>query len=861
MALMKDFQSAMIDLHMRQHYQRLYSARPSNEILRTRPQSSTSSRGRRRPRSTSSSSVGPRRPQKQKLDKNKSLSSLDLNPNPHYWTDRFVSGEIFNGNHAITSEDDYDLDFATYGTKSFQSRPPHGKMKAPLAQQQRLMRSSMNDLPSTTIINNNMSDKIDEFLKVVQRCEAELQEEYEVRRQRILSRTRQNAIARNRSISSSLANSDRVSLASRKTSMMSSVSQQNLSSTTRNKKISSKVPNTSRKQQQPPRPPSSMLSASKVYGNNKKAATPTPTGNKRPLSRPQSSRPMMMRPSSSSAAAGSRPAAKHLIQEYPLPDTSKIISRLRQDRNYQPPRIRKKVAVSKKNHSKRKQQSNDYEDDFEEEEEADDDDDNGDADDDEEAEDRDMIMSKTKQWLDDQRQRGMARQRAMARYEKDSSKDSAYGFSGGETSRHQTREPTPDTFLWQQQKRPSPSKIQKVRQPPPKPAKSAFDDGADPPEESLKSTAYVNFLNGVTNSILRRGVFTDKGVRDTLEAYVRENGHEGINKRELDNLLAKLMREFGLQQSQSQGLGLLDQSSSNLKDLLYSTRQRERQAAAARRNRTSLGNLAAAAVDIEDLSDQELCNFLHEVDLDDSTVDEVIKAVRTTALTGNTVQQRQQPQQQQQHQPQQSSNKRPDTAGSSSKLRLFDNLNITDLNISFNANAQAAKEKRNQQRALLRTSFAKNHPGEVASNSRPKSAAANRRSSSRRPASSSAAAARQDSSSSNPDAPVSIAVPQRKNTAPPAAASGKARSQMPETPLHSSETPRSSSLYQPESEDEDAEAAAASKKKEDVDVEDSDISEEEDANNYNDKNTDDEGEVAEEVPDDDEAISSSSSSS
>ena len=67
-----------------------------------------------------------------------------------------------------------------------------------------------------------------------------------------------------------------------------------------------------------------------------------------------------------------------------------------------------------------------------------------------------------------QAQRGIARQRAMQEtavkyrrresrshnfHEKESSKDSAYGYSGGENSRLATREPTPDAWQIKQQGR------------------------------------------------------------------------------------------------------------------------------------------------------------------------------------------------------------------------------------------------------------------------------------------------------------------------------------------------------------------------------------------------------------------------
>ena len=79
--------------------------------------------------------------------------------------------------------------------------------------------------------------------------------------------------------------------------------------------------------------------------------------------------------------------------------------------------------------------------------------------------DQQMIANKKEAWLYDQAIRGRARQKAGQAIlqhqqtssnnllrkgcggyqEKESSKDSAYGFSGGENSRQHTREPTPDT--------------------------------------------------------------------------------------------------------------------------------------------------------------------------------------------------------------------------------------------------------------------------------------------------------------------------------------------------------------------------------------------------------------------------------
>ena len=147
-----------------------------------------------------------------------------------------------------------------------------------------------------------------------------------------------------------------------------------------------------------------------------------------------------------------RPAAKPTRKPAtPIPapiDTNNVVSKLKQDRNYQPPRQKRQQPIHSQEMIQRQQSQQhsssdnceDYEDDFEAEEEL------------EEDEDTDTAMMRKKQaWLYDQFRRVRARQRAALMVkrqesgaEKASSKDSAYGYSGGETSRLHTREPTPD---------------------------------------------------------------------------------------------------------------------------------------------------------------------------------------------------------------------------------------------------------------------------------------------------------------------------------------------------------------------------------------------------------------------------------
>ena len=324
-----------------------------------------------------------------------------------YWTRKYV-----NDYQVVSSDDDH------WGSRH------NNNMKAPSL----TLRSSLNDLSSARTFNTgtHMSGKIDRFLDIVQRCELELQEELKLRKQKLEAKKTKPPWYRS----------------------MSSLG----SGTTLNKTESVKKP-MSRKVS-----PSSTMKASKVYKSSHELSD-----NKTPLrnpKRPSTANPMVMpsrretpkppksRPSSTNTSRMTHhnrplkafPTTKKVIKEYPLPDTSKVQSKLRDDRNYQPPRHKRYVKrkKSKKVIENEQNSSNEYEDDFE--------------DDEDEEEEEDITM--TKEWINDQARRGMARQRAidmsksqfrLENHEKDSSKDSAYGYSGGE-SRLATREPTPDAF-------------------------------------------------------------------------------------------------------------------------------------------------------------------------------------------------------------------------------------------------------------------------------------------------------------------------------------------------------------------------------------------------------------------------------
>ena len=199
--------------------------------------------------------------------------------------------------------------------------------------------------------NKRMSNKIDEFLTVVQRCEMDLQEEYESRRRRV-------AAAKARRMTGGSGYTPRPQWAR----SASTVSINTASMTSTNRTLAfAKPPSNQGKAPQVKRPPSN---AGKVYGSSNKSAsrsfigTPTPTPSrtfsqmafvKQPplIQRPRVPR---RRPGSSQTYASSRmvplKATPASAQAHPMPDTSKIGSRLKEDKtHYQPPRRRTRTKA------------------------------------------------------------------------------------------------------------------------------------------------------------------------------------------------------------------------------------------------------------------------------------------------------------------------------------------------------------------------------------------------------------------------------------------------------------------------------------------------------------------------------------
>ncbi len=409
--------------------------------------------------------------------------------------------------------------------------------------------ASTGDVSSVGVMSRmgSMSEKIDQFLSVVQRCEDDLREEYEFRRRRMeekkmLARAPWAGIRRSVSSISNYSghnnnNNNKQLCTPTRSSSSNSKRKPSSSSTTHISARSFNVsetdsPSVMRKKKKKKRPmTASATAASKAYNSNTRPPAliterwaSTPSLNRPPPAMRRQATPTSSMVSRSSLNPRTRGGQRSVTATPPPPSVNidHVQSSLKSNRNYQPPRRRR--LVKKKSKVRQKEaDDDDYEDDFEKEvddggncenggDEADDDDDE-----EEEEDDAAGMMLFTKQWIDDQAVRGMVRQKALNegggstnRGDKESSKDSAYGYSGGENSRLATREPTPDT---QQQYNMYGSlrrrRQQHQQQPPPSSSNRRLSGRGDSlrttgtsfngtsrelDSEDEKSSAYVNFV-------------------------------------------------------------------------------------------------------------------------------------------------------------------------------------------------------------------------------------------------------------------------------------------------------------------------------------------------------------------------------
>jgi len=720
-----------------------------------------------------------------------------------YWTARFLDdcGRSGRRDHAFSSDEEALT------------------MKGPLQTRQAPCAAADFSLGGGSVWH--LSDKIDKFLHVVERCEAELKEEYELRRLRAEAK---------RGWHRSMSSVSNVSLPprrqpSRRTekSRQASSSANGRGSSTGRRTPTSATPAAVRLYAKPPLLASTKRS--RAASNVRPQAGPVKAPRSQQVSRVASSNAGQLRHPQSFASrppssCSKPPPRRRTTARQPTLDTepvdvSSIQSRLLANRNYQPARRKRLVKKrAPRRASKQDQQQQEHEDNFEDDEEEASggfDGFNGDAGDDEDEEEEDADLARHRHWIEDQAKRGLARKKALSSmgardrsHDKESSKDSAYGYSGGE-SRLATREPTPDNYQQRQharqeraaRRRPV-SSSHNARFGLPEERAGAASGGkttrqrhgmsakgpsiaarmmsAPESSEDERSAAYVNFVTNVTTEILRRNVYTDRALKDVLDEQLARGGAAGnVSGRELAVLSAKLRREFGIQPVASLGRTSLSGSLSetNLTDML-----RQPNKVNGSKSIAAAANKEASTKDLDGLRSQEVAGLLQDADLDDSVIEDVLRAVGQIK-DDKTSQQQQQ-------------------------LRLFDSLNISNLNISFNGD----QRKRGDNRHLLIQSFATEGSDQHGKEERVASARQRREEHKR-----------QDSSSSNGQ---ERRVPARPTLAkPPAPAPQSQTGAAQATDTHSSGSPGgSSSLYQPEETEENANKATA-------DEVDSEISEDE----------------------------------
>lgn len=424
---------------------------------------------------------------------------------------------------------------------------------------------------------------------------------------------------------------------------------------------------------------------------------------------------------------------------------TRVTSKLAQDRNYQPPRARKQSSSRVQNKTSSKAKSTPkypqksvaddevYEDDFEPNEE----DEEGDGENSDNA-----IMRQKQEWLYDQFQRVRARQRAALiikrqenGVEKASSKDSAYGYSGGETSRMHTREPTPDNHnnvnggfprgfsRYASRSKHMMNKLngsipsQRPNQPPPL---------AKPRQEAKHvriNTTYLKVVSEVTNEILKSSSFTEHSVKRILYNHLSNSKEKhNLTKSEVEDLFMTLKCELGLESSKTQkgiqDLLMPDGRPSSSKPVLATTSTKT-DTMSSSRLRKKIYNRGQSSSDSnhsnnilpskqeprrqdhhvkisvsEPFDESEILKMLREeMDMDDSMVEDILKASFST-----------------QHR------QRPASAqlgmAEGPKSGMFKNLNISNLDVSFNASVKGLlnnvrrREELNQEKAKLIKSFA-----------------------------------------------------------------------------------------------------------------------------------------------------------
>ena len=514
----------------------------------------------------------------------------------------------------------------------------------------------------------------------------------------------------------------------------------------------------------------SKSTASNVGMNRKRSNNSNATVNSRVnswISRPpnmksfESRRTRSARMNITAAAQNNAPVAIR-----PSFNPEQVTSKLKQDRNYQPPR---RKTQQQQQHQPNQDGRNtfarqenarncteEYNDDFELEDDEDDDDDD---DCNEDTDDHQIIAKKKEAWLYDQAIRGRARQKAaealkmnqkMIGYpqEKESSKDSAYGFSGGENSRLHTREPTPDTnncihppkiMIPQSRARNSSrnnsghthtSKLRNnlafLNNPPathhrrekyvqnnnssrsPNDRRRGINNKSSPIRHIVDQTETdkVEFLNRVTKEILIRGKYTDKAIKRALESQLNNssNSHlllaNTVTLSEKTALINKLKIDLGLVQEQPFG----SNAAGGGKTVF---RQRSSNSESSTSSPKELKRLKEFEINDVRFDDELKSLFSDDVDLVDiikSSVGHHERRPSATKLHNRSSQEDEIDDDVPREVIPRASN-----AGGGHPGRIMDSLNLTNLNVSFNSTNMAEAKRRLEEsrtQALLVKSFA-----------------------------------------------------------------------------------------------------------------------------------------------------------
>jgi len=206
--------------------------------------------------------------------------------------------------------------------------------------------------------------------------------------------------------------------------------------------------------------------------------------------------------------------------------------------------------------------------------------------------------------------------------EKDSSRDSAYGYSA--ESRITTREPTPDQGRSSVLLRRKPfnnlrhKKKQTVR---------INDDPRYSSSEYEKDKAHLEFLQEVTSHILRKGIYSEKGIRAALSHEMKWSDYK-LSRAESEKLISNLKHELGVDFRNDPAAGLSDILSN--KNKMVPGEPNQTNMAASRRTKMAakIRKQRPEGSDLENISESEIAGILRDFSLDSDMVEDIVSIIR-----------------------------------------------------------------------------------------------------------------------------------------------------------------------------------------------------------------------------------------